>query len=144
MNLKTLTYWTCTAVIAFIFLSSGIFYMMGVPATVEGIVRLGYPLYFVTLLGAWKVLGGLAILVPGFARVKEWAYAGMFIDLTSAAVSNSATGLAWWHVVAPLSVALVLVASWALRPQSRTLGTLFPAMTGRTVGVHFSAQLSRA
>ncbi len=82
-----------------------------------------------TFLGIWKVLGGIAILVPGFARVKEWAYAGMFFDLTGAASASAATGNAWWHIVAPLAVAAVLAASWALRPPSRTLGALFPIKT---------------
>jgi AhpD family alkylhydroperoxidase len=55
---------------------------MRVPQVVEGVTHLGFPLHFVTLLGVWKVLGGIAVLVPGFALVKEWAYAGMFFDLT--------------------------------------------------------------
>ncbi len=82
-----------------------------------------------TFRDVWKVLGGIAILFPGFARVKEWAYAGMFFDLTGAAIASGASGNAWWHIVAPLAVAVVLAASWALRPQSRTLGALFPLKT---------------
>jgi hypothetical protein len=78
----------------------------------------GFPLYFVTLLGIWKLLGGFVILLPGFARVEEWAYAGMLFDLTGAAVASAVSGKAWWHLVAPLAIAAVLVASWAWRPQS--------------------------
>jgi hypothetical protein len=81
---------------------------MRVPQVVEGVTHLGFPLHFVTLLGVWKVLGGIAILVPGFARVKEWAYAGMFFDLTGAAIASVASGNAWWHIVAPLAVAVVI------------------------------------
>jgi hypothetical protein len=56
---------------------------------------------------------------------KEWAYAGMFFDLTGAAVVASASsGNAWWHIVAPLAVGAVLIGSWALQPQSRTLAVL--------------------
>lgn len=129
MKAKALGYWICTALIAFIFVSSGVFYVMRVPQVVEGVTHLGFPLHFVTLLGVWKMLGGIAVLVPGFARVKEWAYAGMFFDLTGAAIASAASGNAWWHIVAPLAVAVVLAASWALRPQSRTLGVLFPVKT---------------
>jgi uncharacterized membrane protein YphA (DoxX/SURF4 family) len=129
MKAKAVGYWICTALIAFIFVSSGVFYVMRVPQVVEGVTRLGFPLHFVTLLGVWKVLGGIAVLVPDFARVKEWAYAGMYFDLTGAAIASAASGIAWWHIVAPLAVAVVLAASWALRPQSRTLGVLFPVKT---------------
>jgi uncharacterized membrane protein len=82
-----------------------------VKETIRKYLELGFPLHFVTLLGVWKVLGGIAILVPGFARVKEWAYAAMFFDLTGAAIASGASGNAWWHVVASLAVAAVLAAS---------------------------------
>jgi uncharacterized membrane protein YphA (DoxX/SURF4 family) len=124
MNPRSIAYWTCTFIVAFIFISSGIFYVLGVPSVIEGVLHLGYPRYFVTLLGTWKVLGGIAILLPGFGRLKEWAYAGMIFDLTAAAVSSTAIGNAWWHVLAPLSVAIIVMASWLLRPADRTVGTL--------------------
>ncbi len=81
--------------------------------------QLGIPLYMVVLLGVWKVLGSIALVVPGFALLKEWAYAGIFFDLTGAAVANVAMGAAWWHVAAPLVILLILYGSWALRPASR-------------------------
>jgi uncharacterized membrane protein YphA (DoxX/SURF4 family) len=130
MNSRRIGYWTSTLVVAFIFISSGICYVIGLPQVVAGVVHLGYPPYFVTLLGTWKVLGGIAILLPGFARLKEWAYAGMIFDLTGAAFSSTAIGNAWWHILAPLSVAAVVVVSWALRPPGdRVIGTvrLWPA-----------------
>jgi uncharacterized membrane protein YphA (DoxX/SURF4 family) len=129
MKAKPLGYWICTALIAFIFVSGGACYVLRVPQVVEGVMHLGFPLHFVTFLGIWKVLGGIAILVPGFARLKEWAYAGMFFDLTGAASASAVSGNEWWHIVAPLAVAMVVAASWALRPQSRTLGVLFPVKT---------------
>jgi hypothetical protein len=121
LNLRLIGYWLSTASIAFIFASSGICYAIGLPQVVEGVQHLGFPLHFIVLLGVWKVLGGMAILVPGLPRAKEWAYAGMFFDLTGAAVASTAVGNAWWHVIAPLLVALILVASWALRPENRRL-----------------------
>jgi DoxX-like protein len=116
MKAKTAAYWISTTMIALVFLPGGIFYVLRVPPVVAGVAQLGFPAYFVTFLGVWKVLGAIALLVPGFALVKEWAYAGMFFDLTGAAVASAATGNAWWHVLAPLAIAVVLVASWALRP----------------------------
>jgi hypothetical protein len=121
----SVAYWICTALTAFFFVSGGLAYAVGVPDVVDGVVQLGFPLYFVRMLGVWKVLGGLAIVVPGFPRLKEWAYAGILFDLTGAsfasAVMGASIGAEWWHVLAPLTVAAIMVGSWALRPASRRL-----------------------
>lgn len=121
MKTKLWLYWVCTGLLAFVFLPGGIFQVMRIPQTVEGFTRLGFPLYFVTFLGVWKILGAIALLVPGMALVKEWAYAGMVFDLTGAAVASAATGGAWWHVLAPLVVLAILIGSWWLRPADRRL-----------------------
>lgn len=124
---RNIAYWTTTAFVAFS-MSGGIAQLARVPGVVDGFVRvLGYPPYFVTILGFWKVAGAIAILVPRFPRLKEWAYAGIFFDLTGAAASSAAVGGGAFHILAPLVAAVLAVASWALRPQSRTLGVLFPA-----------------
>ena len=120
MKNRNIPYWICTLIIAFVFLSGGVCYVFRVPQVVEGITQLGFPLYFVSLLGTWKILGGLAILAPGFRTLKEWAYAGMFFDLSGAAVASAATGVPFWHIIVPLVSAVVLFASWALRPAGRT------------------------
>jgi uncharacterized membrane protein YphA (DoxX/SURF4 family) len=83
--------------------------------------HLGYPLYFAALLGAWKVLGALAIVAPGLPRLKEWAYAGMFFDLSGAAISHGSVGDPPARWLTPLAILAVVVASWALRPRSRVL-----------------------
>src|SRR5437764_11337656 len=105
MSSRLTSYWICTVIVAFIFVSSGICYVIGLSSVVGGVLHLGYPRYFITLLGMWKLLGGVAILLPRFPRLKEWAYAGMMFDLTGAAFSSTAVGNAWWHIFAPLSVA---------------------------------------
>ncbi len=126
MKAKSLVYWTTTILVAFS-MSGGIAQLARVPGVVDGFVRvLGYPPYFVTILGFWKVLGAIAILVPRFPRLKEWAYAGIFFDLTGASASSAAVGGGAFHILAPLFVAVLAVASWALRPESRILGVLFP------------------
>lgn len=84
----------------------------------------GYPVYFLTILGIWKVLGTIAILVPGFPRLKECAYAGIFFGMTGAAASHAFVGdygAYAYHILAPLVLQILALASWALRPKSRIL-----------------------
>jgi hypothetical protein len=103
------------------FLSGGVRHLMLAPDLVAGITALGYPVYFIVLIGVWKLLGGVAILTPGLPRLKEWAYAGMFFDLTGAAVSHLAMRSPSWHVGVTLSLAALVLVSWATRPASRRL-----------------------
>jgi hypothetical protein len=91
------------------------------PPGVEGIVNLGYPVYFLTILGIWKILGVVALLVPKYPLVKEWAYAGFFFLLTGAIFSHIAVGHPAKELF-PASLLLVLtVVSWYLRPSSRKI-----------------------
>ena len=130
MKARKIAYWTTTILVAF-FMTGGVAQLAQYRANPHGVVpELGYPMYFFAILGIWKVLGAIAILVPRFPRLKEWAYAGIFFDLTGAAASCAwvgGYGAYGFHVIAPLAIAGLLVASWALRPESRTLGVLFPA-----------------
>ena len=121
---KAIGYWVTTALVAFAIGSGGAAQLAHMPQNVEGMTHLGYPAYLLTILGVWKVAGTVAILAPGFPRLKEWAYAGIFFDLTGAAASHAASGDVVWHIVAPSVLAVLTVASWALRPPSRVLGTL--------------------
>src|SRR5262245_29149525 len=89
-SVASVAHWICTSLTAFFFVSGGLAYVMAVPEVAQGVIQLGFPMYFVRLLGVWKVLGGLAILAPGLPRLKEWAYAGIFFDLTAASVASAA------------------------------------------------------
>lgn len=122
LRIRGIAYWVITSILVFRVLSGGIAELAHKRENVEGIVHLGYPIYFVTLIGFWKVLGGLALLVPRLPRLKEWAYAGIFFNMTGAAVSHAARGDATWHVAVTIIFAVVTLASWALRSPSRTLG----------------------
>jgi uncharacterized membrane protein YphA (DoxX/SURF4 family) len=124
-KLKSIGYWSATVIIALVLLSGGVAMLMRQQGNVDGVVHLGYPVYFVTILGVWKVLGAAVLLAPGFPRLKEWAYAGTFIDMTSAFASHVACRDPVWHLAVPLAFAMITVASWALRPPGRTLGNLF-------------------
>jgi len=123
-NVKTIGYWMTTGLIAAAFVVGGAIDAAASPPAVAFLAHLGYPAYFGTLIGVWKVLGGVAVLAPRFPRLKEWAYAGIFFDLTGAAISHAATGDGISNVIAPLALAAIAVASWRLRPRSRKLGAV--------------------
>lgn len=89
------------------------------PPGAEGIARLGYPPYFLTLLGVWKLLGVAALLVPRAVLLKEWAYAGFFFLLTGAVFSHIAVGHAAKELVPSLLLLALTVISWWLRPAER-------------------------
>jgi len=131
---KIITYWIMTGLVAFFIGSGGLAQVAQYVASPHAVVPiLGYPMYFFAILGFWKTLGAIAILVPRYPRLKEWAYAGIFFDLTGAAASCAASGgygAYAFHVIAPLIITGFTVASWALRPQSRTIGVLFPERHG--------------
>lgn len=120
MKAKTIAYWLTTGLIAFCIGSGGLMAALRIPGVVDGMVALGYPVHFIVLLGIWKTLGAITILAPRFPLVKEWAYAGIFFDLTGAMVANGAAG-SIPHVFAPFALLCVLVASWWLRPDDRKL-----------------------
>ena len=121
MKGRTIGYWICTVLIAFAFLSGGVVDVMRQPQALEGMTHLGYPAYLMIILGVWKILGGIAILLPRFPLLKEWAYAGMIFDLTGASASHIAVGDDLRHILVPLVLAALVAASWALRPESRKL-----------------------
>lgn len=130
-NVKSIGYWTATGILALVLVSGGVAYLLRVEAAVAGIVALGYPVYFLSILGFWKVLAGIAILAPRFPRLKEWAYAGIVFDLTGAFASHVVSGSSADHFFSTALLTLLALASWALRPSSRTLGNLFPPRTSR-------------
>lgn len=130
---QTVTYWTTTGLVAFAFLSGGLMDLSGSPAVVAGMQSLGYPAYVATILGAWKVLGAVALLAPRFPRLKEWAYAGVVFDLTGAAASHAFVGDPTAKIVTPLVILGLAAASWALRPGARRLGAGIPAVAPRPV-----------
>ncbi|GAB3901704.1 DoxX family protein [Spirosoma agri] len=89
-----ITYWLLTGLFAFVMLGSAIPDIMVVPMAVQGFKEMGYPLYLIPFLGWAKLLGVLAILIPGFSRLKEWAYAGLLFDLLGATYSVASSGKA--------------------------------------------------
>ena len=135
MTTKMVTYWVVTVLIALETLVGGVTdlihgreILVAGPPVADVVTHLGYPLYFVGIIGFWKVLGGLVLLVPGYSRLKEWAYAGIFFELSGAAASWLAYEHNMGEAVVPIVLALLAIASWALRPQDRLLGVLVPRL----------------
>ena len=127
MKTQLVAYWVTTALLVFSVLSGGIAELAQRPENIEGIVhQLGYPPYFPTIAGMAKVLGALVVLAPRVPRLKEWAYAGIFFNMTGAAASWAMLGGSMKHLIPTLFLAALTIASWALRPPSRVLGVLFP------------------
>jgi len=126
-----IAYWLTTGTILLVWGSGGIADITQVPETVAGMELLGYPVYFVVLLGIWKLLGAVALAVPRFPRLKEWAYAGTVFELTGAVISHAVSGSAAFHLFYTSAFALTAAASWALRPADRVLGFEAPENTWR-------------
>jgi len=91
------------------------------PPGVFGITHLGYPIYFLTILGVWKFLGVVALLVPKFPRLKEWAYAGFFFAMSGAIFSHFAVGDPVKEIVPSLLLLILTVVSWYFRPENRKI-----------------------
>ena len=117
MNTKKVFYQITTAVITIAFLVTGIGNLIPVDHIAHDMAHLGYPPYFLALLGAWKVLAAVAMVIPRTPRIKEWAYAGMMFDLTGAAFSRFATGDAVPMILIPLLMACLVSTSWVLRTE---------------------------
>jgi len=114
---NVIVYWGTTDLVVFELTMGGAWDVLGVPQVRWLIERLGYPPYFLVILGTWKLLGAVALVIPRFPRPKEWAYVGVFFDLTGAVVSLFASGLINMGAMAyPIFMMGVAVASWALRP----------------------------
>jgi uncharacterized membrane protein YphA (DoxX/SURF4 family) len=118
---RTVAFWVVTILGPASFVIGGYLHLIRDPQVMATLAHLGYPPYFATILGTWKLLGAIAIVVPGLPRLKEWAYAGFFFDLTGAAATRAFVGDGIGEVVAPLVFLALVMASWALRPATRTL-----------------------
>ncbi|GIH48909.1 DoxX-like family protein [Microbispora rosea] len=138
-HVRAAGYWTATAAVAAELAVGGVWDIARIPYVRDLVTHLGYPSYFLVLLGTWKVLGAIALLVPRRALVKEWAYAGAFYTYTGAVVSHLTTGYAVGEVGVLAVLTALTVLSWALRPPGR-----MPASGSRVRGAGFSEQGRRS
>ena len=125
MKRNKIIYWIATLWLALGMISTGAVQLMKMKSGAGGadsIAHLGYPAYFLTILGIWKVLGVIAVLVPKFPVVKEWAYAGFFFAMSGAIFSHLAAGNAVNEIFPALLLLVLTVISWYFRPADRKVG----------------------
>ena len=118
---RTTVYWVTTLLLALECLVGGIMGALQRPTFIDIMKHLGYPDYVMTIIGVWYVLGGVALLVPGFSLLKEWAYAGLFFIYTGAIASHLAVGDGVVTLVGPIILTGLVIASWTWRPSTRRL-----------------------
>ncbi len=119
-------YWIATVWLSLGMLSSGIVQFLKVKSETDFIINMGYPVYFLVILGAWKILGVITVLLPAGRQVflnllKEWAYAGFFFSMSGAVFSHIAVGHSMKEIFPPLLLLILTAVSWYFRPFSRKL-----------------------
>ena len=121
-------YWISTLWLASGMLSTGVLQLFRVnaegalaPPGVYGITHLGYPIYFLTILGIWKILGVVALLIPKLPLLKEWAYAGFFFAMSGAVYSHIALGDSMKEILPSMLLLVLTVISWYFRPADRKI-----------------------
>lgn len=118
---RKIGYWVTTGFLALGLTPAGVNDLIAPPEMVAGIQTLGYPVYLLYLLGVAKLLAVITILAPKFPRLKEWAYAGVAINMIGASYSHIMNGDPMQNVITPLVILAIALGSWYLRPADRKL-----------------------
>jgi uncharacterized membrane protein YphA (DoxX/SURF4 family) len=114
-------YWISTAWLALGMVSTGIVQLLQLKQETDLFTHLGYPLYLLTILGIWKLLGAVAVLIPGSPLLKEWAYAGFFFVMSGAVFSHLAVEDGAKEFFGPILLLVLTIVSWYFRPLDRKL-----------------------
>jgi uncharacterized membrane protein YphA (DoxX/SURF4 family) len=117
-------YWIATAWLSLGMTSTGIVQLIQLKAEVDMMSHLGYPLYLLTIIGVWKILGVITILLPKFPLLKEWAYAGFLFCMTGALFSHIAVGDPAKEFFGPTLLLILTFVSWYFRPENRKVLSL--------------------
>jgi uncharacterized membrane protein YphA (DoxX/SURF4 family) len=117
----TVAYWTVTTVMVAESAVGGTMDLLRLAPFYPLMIQLGYPSYLAPILGIAKIIAAAILLAPGLPRLKEWAYAGIMINMIGAAASNAAAHQSIASTLTPLFFAVIAMLSWALRPASRRL-----------------------
>jgi hypothetical protein len=112
-------YWIATGWLALGMVSTGVVQLMHTKEEIDLMNHLGYPVYFLTLIGIWKMLGTIAVLVPKFPVLKEWAYAGFFFAMSGAIFSHIAVAGPLMDMFGPALLVVLTAVSWYFRPAGR-------------------------
>jgi uncharacterized membrane protein YphA (DoxX/SURF4 family) len=130
---RSAAYWTSTLIVAAECIGGGVMGALQLPPFRDTATQLGYPAYFMSILGVWYISAGLVVLAPRLPRLKEWAYAGLVINYTGAAASHIAVGDGAGKLVGPAIFLGLTAASWAVRPPERREFSRRDASRGRVV-----------
>jgi len=114
-------YWVSTLWLSLGMISTGIVQLTRMDEEVAKMVQLNYPSYILTILGSWKILGVVAVLVPKFPLLKEWAYAGFFFNMSGAVFSHLIIGSEAKELFGPMLLLVLTTASWYFRPSDRKI-----------------------
>ena len=114
-------YWGATLWLALGMLSTGIVQLIKMEEEVANFSKLGYPLYLMTIIGLWKILGVVAVLIPKFPLLKEWAYAGFFFAMSGAIISHIVVADPAAELFGPSLLLILTVVSWYFRPADRKI-----------------------
>lgn len=112
-------YWVATLWLALGMTTTGIVQLMHLKEEAENFSSLGYPAYLMTIIGGWKVLGVIALLIPKFPLLKEWTYAGFFFAMSGAIASHLIADHEAQDLFGPALLLLLTVVSWYFRPAER-------------------------
>lgn len=116
---KKIIYWIATGFLSFGMLAGGIQQSLQIGGYNKIVSDLGYPLYILSILGVWKILGVIAILIPKKPILKEWAYAGFFFAMSGAFISHIISGQSFVEALPSLILILITIVSWYFRPIGR-------------------------
>ena len=114
-------YWIATIWLALGMVSTAIVQLIPLEEELAAITGLGYPAYLLPILGVWKILGTVAVLLPGFVLLKEWAYAGFFFLMSGALASHLASGDPASTLFGPALLLILTITSWYFRPSGRKI-----------------------
>src|SRR5512138_3604049 len=121
MRLKVDVYWLTTTLVVAECAVGGAFDLLRAPPFYPVMISLGYPPYLATIMGVAKLIAAVILAVPGLRRLKEWAYAGVLINMVGAAASHLAMRQSGTALIAPLMFAALALVSWARGPPARKL-----------------------
>jgi hypothetical protein len=117
---RKIAYWISTAIVA-VMLIMAVSYLTGNEQVVSGFVKSGYPQHLRIVLGIAKPAAAIVLLVPGFAVLKEWAYAGVTFTWIMATISARGSGEPMHIWILPVVLLVLLIVSYVTRPLSRRL-----------------------
>ncbi len=118
---QKIIYWVATLWLALGMVSTAIVQLIKMPEEVANFTSLGFPLYLMTVLAIWKVLGVVAVLIPKFPVLKEWAYAGFFFAMSGAVMAHISSEHGTTELFGPSLLLILTVVSWYFRPESRKI-----------------------